>query len=101
MLRPRPLATVIASLALLAGVLVFAPIGSPQSGIPTLSPTPPVPLPPPPTAPTTTTAPARPQLPKTGLEVSLVALTGIGLLGAGTVLRRTRVARPPPRRRRR
>jgi len=98
MLRPRPLATVIASLALLAGVLLFAPIGSTQSGVPTLSPTPPVTLAPPSPAPTTTTTPAAPRLPKTGLEVSFVALTGLGLLLAGAALRRTGRA-PVPRRR--
>jgi LPXTG-motif cell wall-anchored protein len=89
MLRPRPLATVIAALALLGAVLVFAPIGSSQSGLPKLSPTPPVTLAPPSIAPTTTAIPARPRLPKTGLEVSLVALTGLALLGAGAALRRT------------
>jgi hypothetical protein len=96
MLRPRPLATVIAAFALLVGVLLFAPIGSTQSGIPTLSPTPPVTLAPPPT---TTTTPARPRLPKTGLDVSLLALTGLGLFCAGAALRRTQCG-PAARRRR-
>jgi LPXTG-motif cell wall-anchored protein len=99
MLRPRPLATVIAAFALLVGVLLFAPIGSTQSGIPTLSPTPPVTLAPPSPAPTTTTTPTRPRLPKTGLDVSLLALTGLGLLCAGAALRRTQ-RRPAARRRR-
>jgi hypothetical protein len=97
MFRPRPLATVIAAFALLAAVLVFAPIGSTLGGLPTLSPTPPVTLAPP-SAPTPTPAPARPQLPKTGLEVWLVALTGLGLLACGAALRRTGRA-PAPRRR--
>ncbi|MDQ6776178.1 MAG: LPXTG cell wall anchor domain-containing protein [Actinomycetota bacterium] len=98
MFRPRPLATVIAACALLAAVLAFAPIGSTRSGLPTLSPTPPVTLAPPSTAPTTTTTPARPRLPKTGLEASLVALTGLGLLACGAALRRT-VRRSASRRR--
>ena len=92
MLRPRPLVTVTAALALLAGALFFAPLASPQSGQQTLSPTPPVALAPPASAttPTTTTgtpAPAQPKLPRTGLEVWLVALTGLGLLATGTALR--------------
>ncbi len=105
MVRPRPLTTVIAAFALLAGVLLFAPIGSTQTGVPTLSPTPPVTLAPPSTSPTTTTTPSRPRLPKTGMEVSLLALTGLGLLASGAALRRVRArparvrARPASRRR--
>ena len=112
MVRLRPLAAAVAAFALLAGALVFAPIGSTQRGIPTLSPTPPVPLPPatkpkptptPPTTPTTTPAPtptpARPVLPKTGVDVALMALVGLTLLASGATLRRT-VAVTSPRRRR-
>jgi len=77
----------IAALALLAGALVFAPLGSTQSGLPTLSATPPVALAPASTTPTATT-----QLPKTGLDDALVALTGLGMLAGGAALRRARGA---------
>jgi LPXTG-motif cell wall-anchored protein len=87
---------VIATLMLLAGVLLYPPLASTQNGIPTLSATPPVALRTSPTTPTTT---SHPQLPKTGFETSLLALIGLGLLSAGTVLRRTRGA-PASRRRR-
>lgn len=82
---------VIAALALLTCTLVFAPIASPQSGVPTLSPTPPVTLAPPPTTPaSTTTTFSAPQLPKTGVETWLTAVGGLGLLAAGAALRRAR-----------
>jgi LPXTG-motif cell wall-anchored protein len=45
----------------------------------------------------TTTTPSRPQLPKTGLETELVALIGLGLLAAGTALRRVGAGAPAPR----
>jgi LPXTG-motif cell wall-anchored protein len=93
MLRLRPLATAVAAVALLTGALLFASIGSTQSGIPTLSPTPPVTLAPVPTTPvstTTTPPPAPTRLPKTGLDTGLVALVGLVLLVAGTALRRVR-----------
>jgi hypothetical protein len=100
MLRPKPLATVIAALALLAGALFFTPIAATQSGQPTLSPTPPVKLLPPSTTTTgttttgttttgtTTSGPPPVQLPKTGLDAWLVALVGVGFVLAGEALRR-------------
>ena len=89
MLRPRPLATVIAAFALLGFALFSAPIGATQSAAPTLSPTPPVRLAPPSTPAPTTTTPAQPErLPKTGLDLWLVGLAGLGLLGTGAALRR-------------
>lgn len=91
---------VLAALALLAGALVYAPLGSTQGGEPTLSATPPVKLAAPTTtASTTTTASVRPRLPKTGLQTSTLALLGLGLLGAGSLLRRCQ--RVPQTRRRR
>jgi len=84
MLRPRPLATVIAALALLAGALFFAPIAATQNGASRLSPTPPVRLAPPPHAPAST--PATP-------KQWLVCLAGIGLLAVGTALRGVLAAR--------
>lgn len=116
----RPLATAVAAFVLLAAVLVFAPLGAAQGPIPTLSPTPPVHLPPASTTPTTPTstpttstpttpaatttpttpAPApRPALPKTGLDTWLVALVGLGLIAAGTTLRRAYPLAPVRRRR--
>jgi LPXTG-motif cell wall-anchored protein len=95
MLRPRPLVTVVAALALLVCVLLFAPTGSTQGGKQTLSPTPPVTLAPPSTVSTTTT---RPALPKTGIDVSHVALVGLGFLACGAALRRPRRRPAPPRR---
>ena len=92
MLRPRPLATVIAALALLAGALFFAPIAATQNGASRLSPTPPVRLAPPPHAPASTPATPK-QLPPTGLDTWLVCLAGIGLLAAGTALRGVLAAR--------
>jgi LPXTG-motif cell wall-anchored protein len=80
-------------MALLTGALLFASIGSTQSGISTLSPTPPVRLAPVPTTPVSpTTTPTAPptRLPKTGLDAGLVALVGLVLLVAGTALRRVR-----------
>lgn len=102
-----PLATALAAFALLAGALVFAPIGSTRSGIPTLSPTPPVYLPPAPSTPTTATTtpttpaptPARPVLPKTGVDAELVAFVGLAMMLGGAALRRV-VATAPARRRR-
>jgi LPXTG-motif cell wall-anchored protein len=92
MLRPRPLATVIAALAVLACALLFAPFASTRSGPQTLSPTPPVTLAPPSSTSTstTTTSTAQPKLPKTGLEIWLVALVGLGLLATGAALRQAR-----------
>jgi LPXTG-motif cell wall-anchored protein len=90
MLRTRPLATVLVALALLAGALYYAPIGSSQSGVPKLSPTPPVTLAPPPPAPRPVTRPATPMLPKTGYEAWLVALIGVAMVVAGTALRTRR-----------
>ncbi|HWF50245.1 MAG TPA: LPXTG cell wall anchor domain-containing protein [Solirubrobacteraceae bacterium] len=87
--------TVVAALALLVCALLFAPTGSTQGGNQTLSPTPPVTLAPPSTA---STPPARPALPKTGIDVSHVALVGLGFLACGAALRRPR-RRPPPHRR--
>ena len=86
---------VIATLALLAGALFYPPLASTHSGEPTLSSTPPVALAPTSTTPTstTTTTTAQPRLPKTGFETSILALLGVGLLAAGTALRR---ARPAP-----
>jgi len=75
---------------LLAGGLVFAPVAATQSGEPTLSSTPPVKLSPAPGKAKATTSTSTPpaQLPKTGLDIVLIALTGIGLLGTGAGLRR-------------
>jgi hypothetical protein len=102
MLRPKPLATVIAALALLAYALFVAPIAATQSGQPTLSPTAPVKLLPPSSTSrttTTTTNPTQPaKLPKTGLDTALVALTGLGLVLAGEALRRA-LAGPASQRR--
>jgi hypothetical protein len=85
---------VIAALALLAGTLVFTSIGSTQSALPTLSPTPPVKLASPSTAPVSrTSTSARPQLPKTGLDAGLLALVGLAFMATGKVVRP-----PPPRR---
>jgi LPXTG-motif cell wall-anchored protein len=78
-----------AALVLLAGALLFAPIASTQSGFPTLSPTPPVTLAPAPITPVvTTTTRARPVLPKTGFEAGFAVLLGLGLVAAGTAVRR-------------
>jgi LPXTG-motif cell wall-anchored protein len=74
---------VIATLALVAGALLLAPIGATQGTVPTLSPTPPVALAPPPT---TTTAVTQ-HLPKTGFEAWLLALMGLALVVAGSALR--------------
>lgn len=101
MFRLRPLAAVMAALALLTGTLLFAPFASTQSGQRTLSPTPPVKLAPPSPTPVTTTTGTtptpRPKLPKTGLDAVPVALVGLALMAAGAALRRPR--RPAPRRR--
>jgi hypothetical protein len=104
MLRPRPLASVIAALALVACVLLFAPIGATQSASPTLSPTPPVTLTPVPTTPvsttttgTTTTSGPPDQLPRTGLDAWLVVLIGLGLLATGAALRRELAGLAPRR----
>lgn len=98
--RPKPLATVIAALALLGCALYLAPTAVTQNGTPTLSPTPPVRLLPPSTNSTTTpptpaTQPER--LPKTGLDTWLIALVGVGMVLAGEALRRA-IPRRAPRR---
>ncbi|HWF34486.1 MAG TPA: LPXTG cell wall anchor domain-containing protein [Solirubrobacteraceae bacterium] len=99
MLRPRPLATVLAALALVAGALLFAPFASTRSGAQRLTPMPPVTLSPPAATPVSTpVATAPPRLPKTGLNAALVALVGLGLLTSGVVLRPRR-RRAPSRRR--
>ena len=85
----------IAALSFLACALILAPIGATQSSQSTLSRTPPVPLAP---ASTTTTTSAQPgKLPRTGIDLSLVAVLGGGLLGLGAGLRRTVPRRASPR----